>query len=177
MSEKHFDIAAFEVPKHKSLLYKMFLTKETLLKAVEEAIEKNANVISIRQVSTEEAVDAKKTETKPTPSSVAPEPSTFEIRGKDGSQLAIGQSTSESITVEPTVTLKADLPVFKNFLVPRVLKPISEKYGGSYRLVADSQGFLTEISLRDTKLDEKQVKELTSATRWALERGVEAGGT
>jgi len=45
-----YDIVAFEVPKHKSLLYKMFLSKEQLLKTVEDAINKGANVISIRGV-------------------------------------------------------------------------------------------------------------------------------
>ena len=111
------------------------------------------------------------------PSPVTPEPSTFEIRGRDGSQLAIAETTPEGVAIEPTVTMKADLPVFKNFLLPRVLKPICEKYGGSYRIDADSQGFLTEISLRNAKLDEKQLKELTGAIRWTLERGVESGGT
>ena len=48
MNEKKFDIVAFEVPKHKSLLYKRFLTEEKLKEAVSEAIAKNANVMSIR---------------------------------------------------------------------------------------------------------------------------------
>jgi hypothetical protein len=45
-----FDIVAFQVPKHKSILYRSFLTKELLLKAVDEAVSKGANVISIRRV-------------------------------------------------------------------------------------------------------------------------------
>jgi hypothetical protein len=45
-----FDIAAFQVPKHKSILYRSFLTKTKLLEAVSEAIDKGANVISIRKV-------------------------------------------------------------------------------------------------------------------------------
>ena len=47
--QKLLDIVAFQVPNHKSLLYKMFLTEEQLLKAVSEAISKEANVISIRK--------------------------------------------------------------------------------------------------------------------------------
>jgi hypothetical protein len=50
MSEESFDVAAFQVPKHKSLLYKSFLNRQQLLKAVEEAIDRGANVISIRRV-------------------------------------------------------------------------------------------------------------------------------
>jgi hypothetical protein len=50
LSEDLFDIAAFRVPHHKSVLYRSFITKEQLLKAVEAAIEKGANVISIRKV-------------------------------------------------------------------------------------------------------------------------------
>jgi hypothetical protein len=45
-----FDIAAFQVPKHHSILYKSFLNEEKLLEAVKEAITKGANVISIRKV-------------------------------------------------------------------------------------------------------------------------------
>jgi hypothetical protein len=47
---ERFDIVAFKVPKHKSLLYRSFLDEEQLLKAVKLAIEKGANVISIRRV-------------------------------------------------------------------------------------------------------------------------------
>ena len=110
---------------------------------------------------------------KPIPSPATPEPSTFEIRGKDGSQLAIAESTLEGVTIEPTVTVKADLPVFKSFLIQRVLIPLTEKHGGKYRLDADSEGCLTEISLEGLKLDEKLIKELTGAVRWTLERAVE----
>jgi len=113
---------------------------------------------------------------KAIPSPAAPEPSTFEIRGKDGSQLAIAESTPKGVTIEPTVSVKADLPVFKSFLVQRVLIPLTEKHGGKYRLDADSEGCLTEISLEGLKLDEKLIKELTGAVRWTLERAVEKAG-
>ena len=232
MSEKRFDIVAFEVPKHKSLLYKMFLTKETLLKAVEEAIEKSANVISIREVSAEEMVGVeKKVEAKPVepevskpselilvrfvqdvpqiigvdlkthgpfkaediaslpkenaealikqglakaiPSPAAPEPSVVEIKSKTGILLAIAETTPESIIVEPSVEVRADIPLFQNFLIPRVLKPLTEKHGGSYRVDADSSSVLTEISLTGSKLDETRIKELLNAIRWTLERASE----
>lgn len=48
--ERLYDIAAFCVPKHRSILYKSFLTREQLLDAIEEALSKGANVISIRMV-------------------------------------------------------------------------------------------------------------------------------
>ena len=50
MKQKLFDIVAFEVPNHKSLIYRRFLTEEQLLKALSKAIELNANVVSIRKV-------------------------------------------------------------------------------------------------------------------------------
>jgi hypothetical protein len=50
LSEDLFDIAAFRVPHHRSVLYRSFIPKEELLKAVEKAIDKGANVISIRKV-------------------------------------------------------------------------------------------------------------------------------
>ena len=48
--ENLYAIVAFEVPKHKSLLYRRFLTTQQLLVAVGLAINKGANVISIRKV-------------------------------------------------------------------------------------------------------------------------------
>lgn len=51
--KKLFDIVAFEVPNHKSLVYRKFLTKEKLLKALSKAIDLDANVISIRKVEKE----------------------------------------------------------------------------------------------------------------------------
>jgi len=50
---KKYDIVAFRVPKHKSLLYRKFLNEETLLKAISKSIELGANVISIREVMNE----------------------------------------------------------------------------------------------------------------------------
>ena len=55
MSKNRYDIVAFKVPRHKSLLYRRFLTLQQLKKAVEEACLKGANVISIRLVEFEEA--------------------------------------------------------------------------------------------------------------------------
>jgi hypothetical protein len=45
-----FAIVAFQVPQPHSILYRNFLTKEKLLEAVSEAIDKGANVLSIRRV-------------------------------------------------------------------------------------------------------------------------------
>ena len=53
MKQKRYDIVAFRVPEHKSLLYRRFLTLNGLLKAVAEACNKGANVISIRLVEVE----------------------------------------------------------------------------------------------------------------------------
>lgn len=50
MKEKLFDIAGFKPIEHKSRIYRMFLTKEKLLKAVSDAIDKGVTVISIREV-------------------------------------------------------------------------------------------------------------------------------
>jgi hypothetical protein len=56
MSEKRpkqFDIVAFKVPDHRSLLYSSWLPVEALHNALNDAIEKGANVISIRLVEVE----------------------------------------------------------------------------------------------------------------------------
>ena len=47
--EKLYDIVAFIVPHHRSIIYKMFQTREQLILAVQEATDKGANVISIRE--------------------------------------------------------------------------------------------------------------------------------
>jgi hypothetical protein len=47
---EHFDIVAFNVPDHHSLLYRRYRTKDQLLSDVDTACEKGANVISIRGV-------------------------------------------------------------------------------------------------------------------------------
>jgi len=110
---------------------------------------------------------------KAIPSPAAPEPSVVEIKSKTGVLLAIAETTPESIIVEPSVEVKADLPLFKSFLIPRVLAPLCEKHGGSYRVDADSSSVLTEISLTGSKLDETRIKELLNAIRWTLERASE----
>jgi predicted RNA binding protein with dsRBD fold (UPF0201 family) len=48
-----FTIAAFQVPKSHSILYRQHLTEEKLLEAVRESIRRGANVISIRKVTGE----------------------------------------------------------------------------------------------------------------------------
>jgi hypothetical protein len=45
-----FTIAAFQVPRSRSILYRQHLTEEKLLEAVRESIRRGANVISIRKV-------------------------------------------------------------------------------------------------------------------------------
>jgi len=47
---RRFDIVAFRVPDHKSLIYRRFLPQAALLNAVKQATDKGANVISIRLV-------------------------------------------------------------------------------------------------------------------------------
>jgi hypothetical protein len=49
-SVKMFAVVAFKVPEPHSILYRNFITKEKLLEAVSEAIDKGANVISVREV-------------------------------------------------------------------------------------------------------------------------------
>lgn len=51
-----YDIVAFEVPNHKSKVYKTFLTKEKLLEVLSKALDDGANVVSIRLVIREREV-------------------------------------------------------------------------------------------------------------------------
>lgn len=48
-STKRYDIVAFKVPKHRSLLYDTLITRERLHKALDAALDREANVISIRE--------------------------------------------------------------------------------------------------------------------------------
>jgi hypothetical protein len=48
--EELFTIAAFQVPKSRSILYRQYLTEKKLLEAVSLSIKRGANVISIRKV-------------------------------------------------------------------------------------------------------------------------------
>ena len=48
-STKRYDIVAFKVPKHRSLLYDTLITREKLHKAIDAALDREANVISIRE--------------------------------------------------------------------------------------------------------------------------------
>lgn len=45
-----FDIVAFQVPNHKSLIYLQFVGREGLHKALDKAMDQGANVVSIRRV-------------------------------------------------------------------------------------------------------------------------------
>lgn len=46
----YFDIVAFNVPDHHSLIYRKYQTKEQLLTLVAKSVDLGANVISIRGV-------------------------------------------------------------------------------------------------------------------------------
>jgi len=103
----------------------------------------------------------------------APKIETIEIKSKSGTLLGIAEATADSFIVEPCVEVKADLRSFQGFLIPRILAPIREKHGGQYRVDADNRGFLTQISLREMKLDEARIKELVKAVAWTLEHALE----
>jgi len=45
-----FDIVAFDVPYHRSLIYRSYQNRKELHEVLDKAIEKGANVISIRAV-------------------------------------------------------------------------------------------------------------------------------
>jgi hypothetical protein len=53
MKKLLFDLVAFRVPEHRSILYRCFRTKERLHEDLDEAISLGANVISIRLVESE----------------------------------------------------------------------------------------------------------------------------
>jgi len=50
VEEKLYDISAFIVPRHHSILYRSFLTKGELIAMLDEALSDGANVVSIREV-------------------------------------------------------------------------------------------------------------------------------
>lgn len=50
MTDKLYDIVAFKVPSHHSILYQAWLTEETLKERLSWALGQGANVVSIRLV-------------------------------------------------------------------------------------------------------------------------------
>ncbi len=83
--------------------------------------------------------------------------------------LADGSEAS----IVPERPVDADAAPIQGFLVPRVLDGMKEKHAGlDYRLDVDRDGMLRAILIRG-KLDEAQVKDLISASKWTFTRAME----
>lgn len=76
-------------------------------------------------------------------------------------------------SIVPEGQVYAGDPAFTGFLFPRVLDAMTEKHPGmSYHVVEGEDGTLTAIVIRG-KLEEKQVKELCNAARWAFSKALD----
>ena len=51
-----YDIVAFHVPKHRSLTYRSLRTREQLIEDLKDALDKGANVVSIRESEGEKGI-------------------------------------------------------------------------------------------------------------------------
>jgi len=68
----------------------------------------------------------------------------------------------------------ADSAPLRGFLIPRVLDAMKAKrLGFEYRLDVNQNGMLQAILIRG-KLMEPQIKELASASKWAIQRVMES---
>ena len=77
-------------------------------------------------------------------------------------------------SIVPEKPIDTDSAPIRGFLIPRVLNAIKEKHTDfDYRLDVDQDRTLHAILIRG-KLEEPQIKELASASKWAFTRAMEA---
>lgn len=77
-------------------------------------------------------------------------------------------------SIVPEKPINVDSAPIQGFLLPRVLDAMKEKHAGfDYRLHIDQDRMLQAILIRG-RLDDTQVKELASASRWAFLRAMES---
>jgi hypothetical protein len=92
------------------------------------------------------------------------------IDTKRGSLGMMNVSDTEANLV-PSVKVLANDPAIEHFLTSRVLEPLKEKHGFQYSLFSELE-ILKTIHVKG-KLDDKQIKELQSATAWAFAKASE----
>jgi len=95
--------------------------------------------------------------------------STVEVKSKSGFPLATMHLSCDTVIFEPTMMVDANASVFRSFLEKRILAPLCMKYGGRYDIETDEDGVLDKIYVRDIKLTQRQIQDLTDAVRWTLE--------
>lgn len=78
----------------------------------------------------------------------------------------------DEASIVPESSIYAGDPSLTNFLFPRVLDPLFQKYGLEYQVIEGEGGLLKAIVLKG-KLDDSQLKELASAARWAFLKAAE----
>lgn len=71
--------------------------------------------------------------------------------------------------------LRSDHTAFTSFLFPQILDKICNKYTCEYQVVGTSEGALLYILVKG-KLEEKEIKGLTTSARWAFLKAFEANG-
>ena len=72
-------------------------------------------------------------------------------------------------------TLRRDHTAFTSFLFPKILDAICNKYASEYEVVGTQEGALLYILIKG-KLEEKQIKELLTPSRWAFLKANEQNG-
>lgn len=75
-------------------------------------------------------------------------------------------------SIVPEKPLKTDCLTIKGFLIPKVLEPLKTKHGFNYVVFENAEKELLYILIQG-KLDDKHIKELQTAARWAFSKAYE----
>ena len=78
----------------------------------------------------------------------------------------------DEIAIVPEKPIKVEGTTIANFLIPRVLDPMSTKHQFTYTIAKSTSDELTYI-LVIGKLTEEQIKELQTSSRWAFAKATE----
>ena len=100
----------------------------------------------------------------------------YQITPDGQNQIGIINVLDDVITIVPyQANLRRDNPAFTSFLFPKILDAMTNKYGLEYEVIGTQEGALLYILIKG-KLEEKQVKELLTPTRWAFLKANEQNG-
>jgi len=100
----------------------------------------------------------------------------YQITPDGSNQIGMINVLDDVITIVPyQANLRRDNPAFTSFLFPKILDAMANKYALEYEVIGTKDGVLLYILIKG-KLEEKQVKELLTPSRWAFQKANEQNG-
>jgi hypothetical protein len=100
----------------------------------------------------------------------------YQITPDGNNQIGMINVLDDVVSIVPyQANLRRDHTAFTNFLFPKILDAMCGKHGCEYEAVGTQEGALLYILVKG-KLEEKQVKELLTPTRWAFLKANEQNG-